>query len=181
METMVLLEKNSLGSPTQNLAQNSGVIINPVSDTSHIEHDSFKIQIQEIDTKLTKFDRLGEVNQEAEIQELDSHSNTEPNDVVIGATSDDPYLGNPRPLAKIVTTLAPLTTTQPNPTTRKWKQLARQVHVEDSSMQSTVARKRSSKECGWGQTDEPSKNIQLSEDYDLSNSMVEAAKQPRQD
>ena len=101
--------------------------------------------------------------------------------MVIGATSDEPYLGNPRPLAEIVTPLTPLTTTQPNPTSRKWKQLARQVHVEDSSIQNTVARKRSSEECGWDQTDEPNKKIQLSEDCDLSNSMVEAARLPGQD
>ena len=181
LEIVDLLEKNSLGISTQNLAPNSRVITNPVSNTSHMEHDSFEIQIQEIDMKLIKFDRLGEANQEAEIQELDSHSNTEPIEVVIGATSDEPYLGNPRPLAEIVTTLTPLTTTQPNPTSRKWKQLARQVHVRDSSMQSTLARKRSGKECGWGQTNEPSKKIQLFEDYDLSNSMVEAARLPRQD
>ena len=110
-----------------------------------------------------------------------SHSNTKPNDVMIGAINDEPYLGNPRPLAETVTALTPSTTTQPNPTSRKWKQLARQVHVEDSSMQSTVARKRSNEECGWDQTNEPNKKIQLSEDRDLSNLMVEAARQPRQD
>ena len=137
LETTDLLEKDSLGNLTKNLAPDSGVNINPVSDTSHMEHDSFEIQIQEIDSELTKFDRLGEANQEAEIQELVSHSNTKPNDVMIGAINDEPYLGNPRPLAETVTALTPLTTTQPNPTSRKWKQLARQVHMEDSSMQST--------------------------------------------
>nr|POE64007.1 hypothetical protein CFP56_40429 [Quercus suber] len=170
LETAVLVEKNSLGSSTQNLAPTSGGIINPVSDTSYMEHDSSESQIQDIDTELTKFDRLGEVNQEAEIQEPISHSNIEPNDGVTGVTSDE-----------TATTLPSLETTQPNPTSRKWKQLARQVHVGDSSMQSMLARKRSSEECGWGQTDEPSKKIQLSEDCDLSNSMVEAVKQPCQD
>ena len=67
---------------------------------------------------------------------------------MIGETIGEPYLDTPRPLAKSLSTFSPLITSQLNPTPRKWKQLAQQVHVGDSSMQNTVAGKRFGEECG---------------------------------
>ena len=54
-----------------------------------MEHESFEVQIQEIDTELTKFDRRGEVSQATEFQEFDSHPKTDPNNLVIGETIGD--------------------------------------------------------------------------------------------
>ena len=73
-------------------------------------------------------------------------------------------------------TLTSPTTTQNNPTSRKWEQLTRQVHLGDSSTQNTVARKRTGHECGWGQSEEPCKKIQLLTETYSFDSMAEAAR-----
>ena len=121
LETLVLLEKNSLGSLTLNLAPTSGIIFNSVSSTSHMEHDSFEIQIHEIDKELTKFNSLDKVNQVADIHKFGSHPNTDPKNLVMGGKIGDLNLEIPGTLAESTSTLPPLTTSQLNPTLRKWK------------------------------------------------------------
>lgn len=66
LETSKLMEKYSPSCPSPKLASNSCIQYNPISSTSHNEHNSFEFQIQEIDTKINKFDGLREVNQDAE-------------------------------------------------------------------------------------------------------------------
>lgn len=101
--------------------------------------------------------------------------------MVIGEKIGEPKLETPGRFDEFVTTLPPSTTSQLNPTSRKWKQFARQAHVGDSSMQNTVARERCGDECGWGQPEEPCKKIQLFKETSPSNSMVKATRQPHQD
>lgn len=99
-----------------------------------MEHDSFEIQIHEIDKELSKFDRLDEVNLVAEVKEFDLHPNTNPKNLIIGEKVGELNSKSPGPLAESTSTLSLSTTSQINPILRKWKQLARQANVGDSSM-----------------------------------------------
>ena len=66
------------------------------------------------------------------------------------------FSGNPN---ETLATSASTTMNTGNPTTRKWKQLARLAHTDDSSMQSSSSWKRTGDECGVQQTGGPCKKI----------------------
>lgn len=92
LETSELMEKYSPSYPSPKLTLNSCIQYNPISSTSHNEHNSFEFQIQDIDTEINKFDGLREVNQDAEDQEVDSHPNTNTNNLALGEKIREPNL-----------------------------------------------------------------------------------------
>ena len=87
-------------------------------------------------------------------------------------------LDNLRPLDVPAPNFTPSTSPPKQP---KSKEVEAKAHVGDSSVQCTNTRKRTRYECGWDQSTEPCKKIQLSEETYSLNSMAEAARQPRQD
>ena len=178
LEILDLGGKNSLSYPSLNIASKSGSQIDYVSSRSHCEQNSFEFQIQEIDMELNKFDRVVEVNSEAKVQKFDSYSKTIPKEVDRGKFVGELNLDNLRPLDVPAPDFTPSTSPPKQP---KSKEVEAKAHVGDSSVQCTNTRKRTRYECGWDQSTEPCKKIQLSEETYSLNSMVEAARQPRQD
>ena len=141
LESIDLVENPLPSWPSSNLGSKPGKHNEAVSPTPHMENTSFEFQIHEIDMAINKCDGVIGANQDTTNREVDSHPKTAPRILTLGENYGEIDQETSRLLVVADPTLTSPTITQNNPTSRKWKQLAHQFHLGDSSMQSTVARK----------------------------------------
>lgn len=155
---------------------------NQLFPTFYTEQKSFENQIEEIELALKKYDTMIDSKMDIVGTKISLQLNLDSlmDRVSINAKECNPKIsGNPNgTLATSDSTTIPTS----NSILRKWKQLARLAHTDDSSMQSSSSKKRTSDECGIEQTRAPCKKVQVSQELlDSSYLMAEAARQPCQD